>query len=111
MSPTEKLYDHAHNLHTLEPYYSLHVSAMTTEALHSKSDIAAELAWRDRQLEDKQLALDLAIAMAAALRSCLLAMMPPTDPETMNADYARALKAARVTLHNTSVLEGKGVEP
>jgi hypothetical protein len=28
-------------------YYQRHVSAMTTESLHFKSDIAAELAWRD----------------------------------------------------------------
>ncbi|KXJ61664.1 MAG: hypothetical protein AXW14_08620 [Alteromonas sp. Nap_26] len=30
--------------------YGEHVSAMTSEKLHSKSDIAAELAWRDEQL-------------------------------------------------------------
>ena len=30
--------------------YGEHVSAMTGEKLHSKSDIAAELAWRDEQL-------------------------------------------------------------
>lgn len=30
--------------------YGEHVSAMTGEKLHSKSDIAAELAWRDDQL-------------------------------------------------------------
>lgn len=28
-------------------HYSRHVQAMTAESLHSKSDIAAELAWRD----------------------------------------------------------------
>jgi hypothetical protein len=28
-------------------HYSRHVAAMTAEGLHSKSDIAAELAWRD----------------------------------------------------------------
>lgn len=27
-----------------------HVSAMTAEGLHAKSDIAAELAWRDREI-------------------------------------------------------------
>ena len=44
-----KLYGHARNLHTLEPHYSAHVAAMTTEGLHAKSDIAAELAWRDAE--------------------------------------------------------------
>jgi BMFP domain-containing protein YqiC len=37
-----------HLLWELEPHYSLHVSAMTTEQLHHKSDIAAQLAWRDQ---------------------------------------------------------------
>lgn len=34
----------------LEPYYSIHVSAMTTEQLHDKADIAEQLAWRDREI-------------------------------------------------------------
>jgi hypothetical protein len=37
-------------LEKLEPHYGKHVSAMTGEGLHSKSDIAAELAWRDQQI-------------------------------------------------------------
>jgi len=36
----------------LEPHYSKHVGAMTREALHSKADIAAELAWRDARIAD-----------------------------------------------------------
>ena len=32
-------------------YYSEHVSAMTSEGLHGKSDIAAELAVRDTHIE------------------------------------------------------------
>lgn len=32
-------------------YYCHHVSAMTGEGLHSKSDIAAELGWRDMQID------------------------------------------------------------
>ena len=44
-----------HRLHTLEPYYSRHVSAMTElpgvqEGLNSKSDIAEQLAWRDQAI-------------------------------------------------------------
>jgi len=35
-------------------HYSKHVSAMTSEGLHSKSDIAAELAHRDIQLEQAE---------------------------------------------------------
>ena len=32
-------------------YYCRHVSAMTEEGLHAKSDIAAELAWRDMEID------------------------------------------------------------
>jgi len=35
----------------LEPHYSAHVAAMTSERLVSKSDIAAELAFRDQRIE------------------------------------------------------------
>lgn len=38
-------------LEDLGEYYCRHVQAMTRESLHSKSDIAAELAWRDRELD------------------------------------------------------------
>lgn len=33
-------------------YYSNHVSAMTAEGLHSKSDIAAELGYRDMMIDE-----------------------------------------------------------
>lgn len=32
-------------------YYGRHVDAMTREDLHSKSDIAIQLAWRDREID------------------------------------------------------------
>ena len=34
----------------LEPYFSMHMSAMTEESLHDKADIAAELALRDAEI-------------------------------------------------------------
>ncbi len=46
----DELYEHR-NLEELEPHYSKHVSAMTTQNLFLKSDIAAELAWRDKRLD------------------------------------------------------------
>jgi hypothetical protein len=46
-----KLYGHNVKLHELEPHYSAHVEAMTTEDLRFKSDIAAELAFRDAEIE------------------------------------------------------------
>lgn len=39
-------------------YYMRHVMAMTGEQLHSKGDIAAELGWRDMQIDALQKELD-----------------------------------------------------
>ncbi|BBI61782.1 hypothetical protein [Vreelandella sulfidaeris] len=39
-------------------YYSRHLSAMTGEQLHDKSDIAAELAWRDARIDELSGAID-----------------------------------------------------
>src|SRR4051794_24358643 len=36
----------------LEPHYSRHVAAMTAEGLHSKADIAGELAFRDWRIKE-----------------------------------------------------------
>lgn len=36
----------------LEPHYSRHVSAMTTEGLHHKQDIAFQLALRDKRIAE-----------------------------------------------------------
>jgi len=48
-----KLYDKRdiEELDRIGEYYYKHVSAMTDENLHSKTDIAAELAWRDYLIE------------------------------------------------------------
>jgi len=39
-------------------YYARHVFAMTAEQLHAKSDIAAELGWRDMQIDQMRQKLD-----------------------------------------------------
>ena len=50
---TETLYGNGYfALADLEPYYSRHVSAMTTEGLRHKSSIAGELAVRDRMIAE-----------------------------------------------------------
>lgn len=41
-------------------HYCRHVSAMTREGLHSKSDIAAELGWRDMKIAALQQKMDAA---------------------------------------------------
>lgn len=47
---SEKLYADRDPM-ALEPHYSRHVMAMTAEQLHWKSDIAAELSFRDKEIE------------------------------------------------------------
>jgi len=56
-------------------HYSRHVEAMTVEGLHAKADIAAELAWRDAEIERLRgqvevfrIGRDLASRMLADLR-------------------------------------------
>ena len=39
-------------------HYAKHVQAMTAEGLHEKSDIAAELAWRDMMIDELAEALE-----------------------------------------------------
>lgn len=41
----------------LEPHYARHISAMTSEGLHSKAAIAEQLAWRDQRIEALEAAL------------------------------------------------------
>jgi maltooligosyltrehalose synthase len=47
----EKLYAER-DIEELEPYYTRHISAMTTEQLNSKRRIAAEFAHRDKRIEE-----------------------------------------------------------
>lgn len=56
MTDREKLYAERDPM-ALEPHYCRHVQAMTAEGLHWKSDIAAELAWRDQRIEQLEAAL------------------------------------------------------
>jgi hypothetical protein len=74
---TKKLYG-CSNLHTLEPHYSRHVAAMTAEGLHSKSDIAAELAFRDKEIARLRSALS-RVADAVSFLAGLFLSMDETD--------------------------------
>ncbi|MCG7948021.1 MAG: hypothetical protein N0C84_16900 [Candidatus Thiodiazotropha taylori] len=53
------------DIENLGGFYTRHAMAMTEEGLHEKSDIAAELGWRDQQIE--QLKIE-----AGMLKSSLL---------------------------------------
>lgn len=50
MTKKENMYSDR-NPEEFEPYYSRHVMAMTREGLYAKSAIAAELAYRDKEIE------------------------------------------------------------
>ena len=56
MKSTKKLYAErdALELDIAGGYYGRHVHAMTAEQLHSKSDIAAELAYRDLVIDEQK---------------------------------------------------------
>lgn len=54
----KKLYDKNRDPEMWEPFYSRHVLAMTDEDLRAKCDIAAELAYRDKQINILKYQLD-----------------------------------------------------
>lgn len=58
----EKLYDER-DTEALGEYYLRHVDHMTTEKLHGKGDIAAELAYRDNQISNLTEALQEMVAV------------------------------------------------
>lgn len=61
-----------------EPHYSKHVSAMTSEELHSKHDIAIQLAWRDQEIEHLR-SVNTALVAQKQCTQCL-AKLPPGLP-------------------------------
>ena len=66
-------------------YYSRHTSAMTGEGLHSKSDIAAELAHRDIEIDHLQSEVERLRGRCADLES---ALMPFAAEAEYVPDYA-----------------------
>jgi hypothetical protein len=56
--PESALYPKHHKAWDLEPYYCQHISGMTEFELHDKSDIAEQLAWRDKRIAELQSELD-----------------------------------------------------
>jgi hypothetical protein len=73
MNETEKRYarrDHM-ALDQAGGYYMRHVMAMTAEGLHAKSDIAAELAFRDAEIDRRTRERDEARAERDALAKAL----------------------------------------
>lgn len=58
-------------------YYSRHVSAMTAEGLHAKSDIAGELAHRDIQIDRLRRSRDFYMKRCEALQAVQNKMRDP----------------------------------
>ena len=74
-------------------YYSRHVSAMTRESLHAKTDIAAELAFRDCVIDDITKQRDELLAALVAAIEC--GIVPSSSAkEGGAAKYARQVIVA-----------------
>ena len=76
----------------LAEYYTTHVQAMTAEGLHSKSDIAAELAHRDVQID----------RLRGQLQNCVnyLERAKRKHPND-NGNYCVAIESANAVLYET----------
>jgi len=83
------------NHRALGEHYLRHVSAMTGEGLHAKSDIAAELAWRDAEIERLRSAL---LTLANAADDVGVQFFDMEDPPISVAQMESATLAARATL-------------
>ncbi|HGF6516497.1 TPA: hypothetical protein ACW96C_000009 [Yersinia enterocolitica] len=86
-------------------HYGVHIHAMTTEDLHSKSGIAVELAWRDLRIEQLITQLEVAQKELSAANEKLSkpVVLPPrrsasyfVDEEFSNEDLAAIYNAARL---------------
>jgi hypothetical protein len=69
----------------LSVHYCAHVRAMTSEGLHSKADIAAELAYRDWRIEELQREVDNLAAESLCFRD------KTTELQRQNAELVYAL--------------------
>jgi hypothetical protein len=78
----------------LEPYYSWHVAAMTEQGLHTKSDIAAELAYRDKSNSELSALLNRATNYAGELELRLSDCRVKIDELTAELAVAKAMAAS-----------------
>lgn len=90
----------AYELDKAGNYYCRHVSAMTGEGLHSKSDIAAELGWRDMQIDallaDNELSKQLINAASGQSQSSLAYIEKLTAERDALIAERDAMKAALI---------------
>jgi len=80
-------------LDELGNHYGNHAEAMTAEGLHSKSDIAAELAWRDAEIERLRMQLAACGVVAMANTSETADKQRDMHPDYMSASCQDVMDA------------------
>lgn len=88
------------DVHTpdLEPFFSVHMEAMTVESLHEKGDIAEQLALRDKRIASLETKLAFLIGGFSAANSLVRKHQPDLDEACDEAD--RIIVEARDLLSN-----------
>ncbi len=84
--------------------YILHVEAMTADGLHSKSDIAVQLAWRDREI--LRLRAEKADAIREAKAACEELDFDATWPDNLH--LADVIEKRLVNLFRDRIRNAKG---
>lgn len=69
----------------LEPFYTDHVCAMTGEQLHAKSDIAAELAYRDKKIQELEECINSRYVMDSIFRDADRKMIASIEANAVEA--------------------------
>ena len=81
----------------LQPWFSQHMEAMTAENLHSKGEIAMELAWRDKQIDKLNKSIDgLLVSLdvqQAEIDRLMLEYCPEEMTEEQKKNYERNQRA------------------
>lgn len=104
-----KLYTNRNQSRNLGSYFIQHMLAMTAEDLSSKSDIAAELAWRDSECDKLRAENDALLADAEKVtrQTALIALRRAQSAPTTSAPLAtRRLPLSARPLQADPILPG-----
>lgn len=99
---TEKLYAERDSDDLCE-YYFRHVMAMTAEGLHAKNKIAAELAWRDREIDRLRAALPHPTPAAEPVDVASLLPAPATEGPDVLRDGGEWLATVRRWIQSNKI--------
>ena len=81
-----------HNPSELQPWFAEHMDAMTSENLHSKGDIAMELAYRDKQIHNLNKIIDGLLTLLDVQQEKIDQLMLEYCPEDMTEEQIRELE-------------------